>query len=320
MAFLDGNGVTELVTKLKTKFANIVHTHSGENITTGTISASRLPTATTLDAGIVQLTSNTTSTSTTLAANAYSVNIAWEKAMYGTSSTTASTATKVVTCSDYRFASGQLIAVQFSTANTYTNGAIALNINSKGAKNVYVNGAVTSSSNTILWDAGETLLFVYTGSYYYFITKSKVSLPTASTSVLGGVKVDGSTITIADGVISAAGGGGGSTVYQINLTLNGTTVSDVNYNGSSATAIATAVVDDPTTDVVFVINAGSDGGPVIARPDMMQASYNSAWGDIATTIYAVLFMWYEEAGDRETYLLRLTYTNQNWYANKRTTL
>ena len=41
------------------------------------------------------------------------------------------------------------------------------------------------------------------------------TLPTASTSTLGGVKVDGNTITIADGVISAksggsSGGGGGS--------------------------------------------------------------------------------------------------------------
>lgn len=36
------------------------------------------------------------------------------------------------------------------------------------------------------------------------------TLPTASTSTLGGVKVDGSTITITDGVISSSGGGGGS--------------------------------------------------------------------------------------------------------------
>lgn len=36
------------------------------------------------------------------------------------------------------------------------------------------------------------------------------TLPTASTSTLGGVKVDGSTITISDGVISSVGGSGGS--------------------------------------------------------------------------------------------------------------
>jgi len=36
-------------------------------------------------------------------------------------------------------------------------------------------------------------------------------LPTASTTVLGGVKVDGTTITISNGVISSSGGGGGGT-------------------------------------------------------------------------------------------------------------
>lgn len=34
-------------------------------------------------------------------------------------------------------------------------------------------------------------------------------LPTASTTVLGGVKVDGSSITISNGIISSSGGGGG---------------------------------------------------------------------------------------------------------------
>lgn len=41
------------------------------------------------------------------------------------------------------------------------------------------------------------------------------TLPTASTTVLGGVKVDGTTITIADGIISAAASGeGGTTDYN----------------------------------------------------------------------------------------------------------
>ena len=39
------------------------------------------------------------------------------------------------------------------------------------------------------------------------ITTPTYTLPTASTSTLGGVKVDGSTITITDGVISSSGGG-----------------------------------------------------------------------------------------------------------------
>lgn len=39
------------------------------------------------------------------------------------------------------------------------------------------------------------------------------TLPTATTSTLGGVKVDGTTITITDGVISATSSGGGSSSY-----------------------------------------------------------------------------------------------------------
>ena len=61
---------------------------------------------------------------------------------------------------------------------------------------------------------------------------STYSLPTASTSILGGVKVDGSTITInGSGVISSSGGGGGSTPYNIdggfyNSIYTGTTAID----------------------------------------------------------------------------------------------
>ena len=50
------------------------------------------------------------------------------------------------------------------------------------------------------------------GSYEDLTNKPTIpeayTLPTASTDTLGGVKVDGTTITIADGVISSAGGGG----------------------------------------------------------------------------------------------------------------
>ena len=125
---------------------------------------------------------------------------------------------------------------------------------------------------------------------------------------------------LGSGNITIQGGGGGSESYKISLTLNGTTVSNVDYDGSSATAIATAVADDPTTDVVFVINAGSGGGVIIARPCMIQATYNATWGDIATRIYAVFPLWYEVAGDRETYLLRLSYSSEAWYAATRATL
>ena len=46
------------------------------------------------------------------------------------------------------------------------------------------------------------------------------TLPTASTSTLGGVKVDGNTITITDGVISAKSGGGGGGSGEWHYTIN----------------------------------------------------------------------------------------------------
>ena len=52
---------------------------------------------------------------------------------------------------------------------------------------------------------------LFSGNYEDLTNKPTIpepyTLPTASTDTLGGVKVDGSTITIADGVISSAGGG-----------------------------------------------------------------------------------------------------------------
>lgn len=53
---------------------------------------------------------------------------------------------------------------------------------------------------------------LFSGNYEDLENKPTIpdayTLPTASTDTLGGVKVDGETITIADGVISSAGGGG----------------------------------------------------------------------------------------------------------------
>lgn len=54
-------------------------------------------------------------------------------------------------------------------ANSYA-GAITLNINSSGAKTIYINGSVSSSSNYTL-PAGLYLVY-YDGTYYRFRTNS----------------------------------------------------------------------------------------------------------------------------------------------------
>lgn len=73
------------------------------------------------------------------------------------------------------------------------------------------------------------------------------TLPIASTSTLGGVKVDGSTITIADGVISAKGGSGGAEPDAY--------IKDASVSGNTLT-----LTKKDNTNVVFTPSGGSGGG------------------------------------------------------------
>lgn len=81
--------------------------------------------------------------------------------------TAAGTAAKVASCTGYSLLANSYIHVIIVNTNTYA-GAITLNINSKGAKPIYINGAASSSSNYDL-KAGSYLVF-YDGSKYYFRT------------------------------------------------------------------------------------------------------------------------------------------------------
>lgn len=92
------------------------------------------------------------------------------------------------------------------------------------------------------------------------ISTPTYTLPTASTSSLGGVKVDGTTITISDGVISSAGGGGFSklTLYtdsrMTNLWVDSArTETLLEHYGYDLNA---AKDDFLSSDIIVVIYAG----------------------------------------------------------------
>jgi len=89
----------------------------------------------------------------------------------------------------------------------------------------------------------------WTGLAYAGGTGSSYILPTSSTSVLGGVKVDGTTIVINSGVISAtAGGAGGSG------TVGAGTVNSLAYypNATNAVEDAAGLYWDPINRVFQV--------------------------------------------------------------------
>jgi hypothetical protein len=98
------------------------------------------------------------------------------------------------------------------------------------ATQVYVNsqGFITTSSLSVTSNTptGTTSTLSYTGGVFTFTSASAYALPTASTTVLGGVKVDGTTITInGSGVISAASSGGTVTSVSGTGTVSGITLS-----------------------------------------------------------------------------------------------
>lgn len=96
---------------------------------------------------------------------------------------------------------------------------------------------------------------LFDGDYNNLTNKPTIpepyTLPTASTDTLGGVKVDGSTITITDGVISSAGGGG-------SVSVDGTSIVQ-NEDGTISTALKTTknsiidanLINLRTTDPIF---------------------------------------------------------------------
>lgn len=121
---------------------------------------------------------------------------------YGTSSTTATTQAKSVTCTNYVLTIGSLITVAFSTANTYASAKITMNVNSTGAKDVYVNQAVTSSTNTLLWSANDILTFMYNGTGYVFVGKAIDEIPQELPTVTS--SDNGKVLMVVNGTWAAA--------------------------------------------------------------------------------------------------------------------
>lgn len=93
---------------------------------------------------------------------------------------------------------------------------------------------------------------LFSGSYNDLTDKPTIpaayTLPTASTSTLGGVKVDGTTITISDGVISSVGGGSSSAI-----------VFNTAYDADTNKAATMADVDDAVMNAELPASAIAAG-------------------------------------------------------------
>ena len=122
-----------------------------------------------------------------------------------------------ITTASVTVASGDCIVINDDSANKIANGPI------------FGNNTSTFLCNNGTWQTPA-------GTY---------SLPTASTSTLGGVKIDGSTITIdGNGVISSVGGGGGASYTKTTCTIptSGWSNNSITINVTGVTASNDVIV------------------------------------------------------------------------------
>ena len=117
---------------------------------------------------VAELTDSGSYLTTSAASNTYATQtnlnneINARKAVYGTSSTDAGTATKVVTCSNFALYTGASVTVTFSKTNT--SSAPYLNVNSTGAKPIKSYTGANLTEGEYKWAAGATITFTYDGT------------------------------------------------------------------------------------------------------------------------------------------------------------
>lgn len=98
---------------------------------------------------------------------------------YGTCSTAATTTAKVVTLASYVLVKNGIVSVKF----TYDVPANAImNINSKGAKNIFYHGSKITAG---VISAGDIATFIYDGTQYQLLTIDKSYLATAGGTMTG---------------------------------------------------------------------------------------------------------------------------------------
>lgn len=177
--------------------------------------------------------------------------------------TAAGTAEKVGSTSYYSLANNRYFMLMLSTANSY-QGKITLNINSAGAKPIYINGAVSSASNYTL-PAGLYLVH-YDGTNYYFRTDGKItgSITGSSSTTITATATD-------DDVVVLTGTNGTNKVTfdakhaekgPANGYTSGNTVTAISGPGASGTI----KVPQITVDKYGHVTAAADENVAITMP------------------------------------------------------
>lgn len=203
--------------------------------------------------------------------------------------TAAATAAKAASMTYYVATAKSYVMVNVRYANTAAS-AITLNINSTGAKPIYINGSASSASNYTL-PAGSYLVY-YDGTNYYFRT---------------------------DGKITGTTTGNGTS----NLTIGTTATTAAAGNHTHATSIATSTGTNQLTlaaSTKYVITAGGTSYVFTTPPNTTYSSQAAASGGTTTSLCTTgeKYTWNNKAAKSSA--LNLTAAAASWSASGTITL
>ena len=173
---------------------------------------------------------------------------------YGTCTTAAGTAAKVVNITstgDWSLVVGSIIAVRFSNSNTASN--VTLNVNNTGAKSIWYNNALyTSTSQTVCGYANRTHYYMYDGTNWVWMSHgaedNSNTVPTAHCTTAAGTAaktatcsnyklpgVDGSNVPYKSHTILLIANSNTAS-GALTLNINGTGVRPLYINGTASSA------------------------------------------------------------------------------------
>lgn len=113
--------------------------------------------------------------------NGMTINGTANRVNYGSCSTAAATAAKTVACTGFALVTGAEITVKFTVTNSAASPT--LNVNSTGAKPIYVDGSAITADAASILASGHTFTFRYNGTQYEMVdTKYNYHVLTNPTS------------------------------------------------------------------------------------------------------------------------------------------
>lgn len=183
----------------------------------------------------------------------------WRNQKFASCSTSGGTTAKMVTFSNITLTTGLVFAIKFVYANTAATPT--LNIGNSGAKGIYYGSKLVSATNS--WVAGETVVFVYDGTYWRAIGSDtfgsnkidKITSPT--TGAVPSVTADGglvSSTTLISDLLTVSEKGAANGVCPLDVDSKVPSIYLPAYIDSISNLISVNVIPSSTPPVSPSIN------------------------------------------------------------------